>query len=479
MTSAVLSTGLDEESVRASRARHGANQIVEAPRHRWWDVLGDALRDPMTWFLAAASVLFAVSGERTEAIVLAVALVPFLGMDFFLHRRTSASIQGLSRSLASRATVIRAGHPIVIASVEVVPGDIVIATAGESFPADGLLAECDGVLVDESLLTGEAHPVRKEPLEAWPQAAMPIAIDGRQWGFAGTRVLSGSARMVVVFTGAQTLYGDIVRSAVHGAHDRTPLQRAVADLVRILVVAAAGLCVVLGITRLLQGYGPLDAILSALTLAVAALPEEFPVVLTFFLGVGVYRLARRQALVRRGVVVESIGRVTTLCTDKTGTITQGRLELTHCYPVSGLDTPDLLARALSASRPELGDPVDVAIARAAPSGQRGSVVARFPFTEARKRETVLVATDVGLRASMKARSETVPSVSAGSIPPRRHGWLDYRGARARRLPSAACASWMPLVPPAEDEEPTVTLLALIGLLGARGLIRSSAAPAAG
>ena len=135
--------------------------------------------------------------------------------------------------------------------------------------------------------------------------------------------------MIVGYTGVETLYGEIVRSAVSGSHERTPLQFAVANLVRILLILTAGICLVLAGVRLHQGHGLVDALLSALTLAIAALPEEFPVVLAFFLGVGVYRLAKRQALVRRAVVVENIGRVSCVCSDKTGTITEGRLQLTH------------------------------------------------------------------------------------------------------------------------------------------------------
>ena len=120
----------------------------------------------------------------------------------------------------------------------------------------------------------------------------------------------------MVFTGSETLYGEIVRSAREGQHERTPLQAAIGTLVTELVAIALVVCMALGVTRYLQGFGLLDAFLSAVTLAVAALPEEFPVAFTFFLGVGFYRLARRQALVRRAVVVENIGRVTCICSDR-------------------------------------------------------------------------------------------------------------------------------------------------------------------
>ena len=146
------------------------------------------------------------------------------------------------------------------------------------------------------------------------------------WATAGTRLLTGTARLQVVWTGAETRYGEIARAAAEGGHAVTPLQQAIARLVRVLLLFALALCAVLGAVRLWQGHGWADAVLSAVTLAVAAMPEEFPVVFTFFLGVGVYRLARRKALVRRAVVVENIGRVTCIFSDKTGTMTEGRLQ---------------------------------------------------------------------------------------------------------------------------------------------------------
>jgi Ca2+-transporting ATPase len=154
----------------------------------------------------------------------------------------------------------------------------------------------------------------------------------------------------VVFTGGETIYGEIVRSAISGARARTPLQGAIQNLVAVLVAAASVICLILALVRVQQGYGWVDALVSAVTLASAALPEEFPVVFTFFLGVGVYRLAKRQALVRRAVAVENIGRVTFICSDKTGTITEGRLRLTHLIPAGA-------TAAIPWTRPSCGRPM--------------------------------------------------------------------------------------------------------------------------
>lgn len=399
--------GLLASEVESRRARYGLNRIVETTAGGWWPLVRATIRDPMLWFLFGTSVMFAFVGEFTEAVILLVALVPFLGMDSFLHWRTHASIEGLSSRLAAQARVLRDTTPVSVPAVELVPGDLVIVSAGEIFPADGLVVKGEGLQTDESTLTGEAYPVRKLPLSQLPLNADETQIDADSWGFAGTRLLAGDAQVRIVYTGAETLFGEIVRSATRGAQARTPLQGAVANLVTMLVVAAALLCLVLAWVRWQQGHGLLDALLSAVTLAVAALPEEFPVVLTFFLGVGVYRLARRQALVRRAVVVENIGRVSCICSDKTGTITEGRLQLTHRFPVEGVEAERLLQLAVTASRPETGDPMDVALLEALGTSPAWPVVANFPFTEDRKRETGIRRENGELLAVVKGAPEVV------------------------------------------------------------------------
>lgn len=237
-----------------------------------------------------------------------------------------------------------------------------------------------------------------------------MAFDDSSWGFAGTRLLAGKAHLRVVFTGRETLYGEIVHTALGGRHERTPLQRALARLVGSILLVAVGFCVLLATVRLYQGHGWLDALIAAVTLAVAALPEEFPVVLTFFLGVGVYRLAKRKALVRRAVAVENIGRVTAICCDKTGTLTEGRLTLAHHFPVEGNSQEWLLEVACLASRRDSDDPLDTAIQQASGYTSEATVIASFPFTEDRKRETSIVERQGRTMAMMKGAPETLLSL---------------------------------------------------------------------
>lgn len=420
--------GLAAVQVAAQR-RYGLNDIVPPARVGWLAVARDTARDPMLWFLALTAGLFGLLGQVTESLTLLAAAVPLLGMDAYLHRRVSASSAGLASRLAGSARVLRDEQWQEIPSQELAPGDLVEVAAGDYFPADGLLMSGDRIQVDESTLTGESLPVAKRCLD--PAQPLPASASDEHWGTAGTRLLAGTARMRVAYTGGDTRYGAIVRSATEGTHAATPLQQAIGELVAALLAVAIFICAALAAVRLWHGHGWVDALLSAVTLAVAALPEEFPVVYTFFLGAGVFRLARRKALVRRAVAVENIGRVTCIVSDKTGTITAGSLVLAHRVPAGGQDETSVLHVAARAARPGSVDPLDQALRAAAGPLPDGTVLAEFPFTETRRRETVLWRfAGQGTVAFTKGAPETV--LAACEMTPReRADWLERVEAYAR------------------------------------------------
>lgn len=419
--------GLSDAEVTSQRSRFGANSIVERAGNPWLEIFADTVKDPMIWFLVGIGSVFFLVGDRQEAVILFAATVPLLFMDAFLHWRTQASTASLKGQLAAEALVIRDGKKSRIDSRDIVPGDLVVLNAEDHFlPADGYWESVDALQVDESVLTGEAFPIAKRglPWEAF-RAAGDVLIDADSLGFAGTRVLTGGGLLRVLFTGKETSYGEIVQSVSTMTHERTALQHSIAKLTRALVLAAAAFCLILAVIRLRQGHGWLDALLSAATLAVAAIPEEFPVVFTFFLGVGVYRLAKRRVLVRRAVSVENIGRVTRICTDKTGTVTAGQLELTHIDAAGPVSETEALAAAAAASNPDGTDPVDQAIFSAA-TGKNLTIPRRLnviPFTEDRKRETAFFENQGRAVCVMKGSPETVLSKSALSAD-ERNAWLE-------------------------------------------------------
>jgi Ca2+-transporting ATPase len=442
------SSGLTAADALAARQRHGPNDIVDVVRHPWWALARDTARDPMIWFFGGTSALYGIVGQVAEAATLLAAIVPLILMDVFLHRRTQASTEGLKSRIASRATVVRDGRPIDVAARDVVPGDLATVMTGETIPADGMVLSGTDLQIDESSLTGESYPVRKHPLVAPPRDGDQPRVGHEQWVFAGTRLLTGQASLRVAYTGGETVYGQIVRSAKGTDQTRTPLQQAIQSLVIALTAAAVILCAILVIVRLRQGHGWLDATVSAVTLATAALPEEFPVVFAFFLGVGVYRLARSGALVRRAVSVENIGRVSCICSDKTGTITEGQLRLAHLVPGEAVDSTRLLSAAAAASRRESGDPLDTAIfARAdearVPNAAFADRIATFPFTEDRKRETTIYRDERGQVAYTKGAVEVVLSLVSLS-PVDRQRWADQVSALAESGHKVIACAWQPL-----------------------------------
>jgi Ca2+-transporting ATPase len=470
--------GLTGPELAERRTRYGANDILSRVSHPWWSILANTASDPMLWFLLVTSLLYALLGDRLEAALLASAMVPLAAMDAYLHRRTSASTEGLQSRLAARAHVRRDGVVTDVPAAELVPGDLVVVAAGAFVPADGVVIAAHGLQMDESSLFGESLPVTKRVIPSLPAPAGALpSVDFDHWLFAGTRVLTGGADLRLAYTGGETLYGEIVRSVRGGATLRTPAQRAIAALVALLTAVAGAFCLVLWVVRLHQGFGWIDATMSALTLAVAALPEEFPVVFTFFLGVGVYRLARRRALVRRAAAVEHVGRVTTICSDKTGTITEGRLALADLVPADGGDPAALLALAAQAARAESGDPLDVAILAAsaarssrAPEPGAATRVAVHPFTEDRKRETAVLRLTTGdLVAVSKGAPEVLLELSDAAAAERRRWLAAAADLAARGYKVIACAQ-RALAPQSEVSEPGDGFR-MAGLLGFTDPIR--------
>ncbi|MFG1511373.1 HAD-IC family P-type ATPase, partial [Halobacteriovorax sp. HFRX-2_2] len=408
-------TGLGEKEVTKQRSKFGTNEIVERVGSPWLELIVDTLKDPMVWFLVSISAVFYFIGEFSESLILILATLPLIFMDAFLHFRTQASTAGLRSQLSSKVTLLREGKEVIVDSLDIVPGDLVVLSSKNLFlPADGYWEEVDSLQVDESVLTGEAFPVKKSSIEFDPFVTSGEAfVETSILGFAGTRVLTGKGVLRVLSTGKSTSYGEIVQSVVKISHERTPLQSSILELTRLLVYASVVLCLAIAAIRFYQGHGWLDALLSAAVLAVAALPEEFPVVFSFFLGVGVYRLAKHHALVRRAVSVENIGRVTQICTDKTGTITIGKLELAHFVTSDNFSQTQILLMALAASNAEGSDPVDIALICEAKL--RGINIPKrlnvIPFTEDRKRESGFFLYDNDLTCAIKGSPEVVLSKS--------------------------------------------------------------------
>jgi Ca2+-transporting ATPase len=387
-------SGLSEPEAAARLARDGPNQLVAPSRRGRLKRLLGPLADPMVALLLVAAPTYLLIGETVDAVVALVALVPVAGVGWALERRAERTLERLADLTAPTATVVRGDGPRQVRALDLVVGDVVLLHEGDVIPADGTLLATTEVLVDESSLTGESLPVGKTGSD-------PHLL-------AGTTVLTGRVAMRVTATGADTRYGEIGTLLAEASRTTTPLQRHLARLVAVLTVAAAVFCVAVVGAELLRGAGWAAAIIAGVSLAIAAIPEEFSLIYALYLSLGAWHLAREGALVRNLPGVETLGSTTVICTDKTGTLTEGRLDVAALATADGGIRPggvgaggeggaepgavgaggeagavDLLAAAVLACEPEPFDPLDLAITshadRTGLNAGRGRLVVDWPF----------------------------------------------------------------------------------------------------
>lgn len=273
----------------------------------------------MIWLLGAATIVYLFLGDIFDAVISAVAIVPIGVMDIVIEVRTDQTLRRLEEMGEPRVTVVRGGTARRILPDELVPGDRVILKEGEVIMADSAVVDASNLQVDESSLSGESVPVQKSP-----QVLFSDGLFGNAGTvFAGTKVLSGSATCMVVKTAQQTQYGRIGKSLATTKGTRTKLQRDIDRVVKLFGVGAVLLSLALIPISLLVGDTLPEAVIAAISLAIAAIPEELPVVFTIFLAFGMIELSRNHALVKRLPAVEALGGVNVVCTDKTGTLTTG------------------------------------------------------------------------------------------------------------------------------------------------------------
>ncbi|MFB9367756.1 cation-translocating P-type ATPase [Kitasatospora albolonga] len=314
--------GLTEDQARRRLAEFGPNSVEAAPRTPWWARVAAQLRDPLITVLLAAVALTVAIGDHADATVIALVIVVNTVVGVVQEIRADHAVSALTALSAPTARVLREGEQREVPPETVVPGDVLVLGEGDIVPADAALVQASALLVDESMLTGESVPVEKE------------ARPGSDVLQAGTVVLRGRARAVVTATGAAGALGRIA-ALLHPRSEPTPLQRRLAGLGRVIAVVATGLCLLVFALGLARGEPPEVMGVTAISLAVAAVPESLPAVVTLALALGARRMAARQAVVRRLAAVETLGSVTVLATDKTGTLTEGRMVAERVWTPAG------------------------------------------------------------------------------------------------------------------------------------------------
>ena len=489
--------GLTSEEVAARTLKYGRNELAEGKQRSLVAIFFGQFTDFLILVLLAAAVISGFAGDLKDTLLILVIVVLNAVIGFFQEWRADQAVAALQKMAAPIASVMRDSRPANVPASTLVPGDVVLLDAGTAVPADLRLVEAAHLKINEAALTGESVPVEKHT-NALEGDSLAIA-DRRNLAYKGTTATYGRARGVVVATGMDTELGKIAGMLSESHEPKTPLQTRIARFGRGLGLAILVVCVVIFAAGLLRGEGPLLMFLTAISVAVAAIPESLPAVVTILLALGAKRMSRRKALVRRLPATETLGSVTYICVDKTGTVTRNEMRVERIVTPGAPDLNsdakgepfDSLFRALALCNDVLckadgdlaGDPTETALWEAAAehgldvSGLREDMPRRFefPFNSERKRMTTGHSIGSEIVAFTKGAPETtVPLCTAmlgadGRLPLDHDAILetaDRIAAEGYRVMAVASRVWTaaPTKASAEAVESDLTLLGLVGMM---------------
>jgi P-type Ca2+ transporter type 2C len=366
-------TGLTEREAADKLTKEGYNELPSSKPRSNFAIVLDVIKEPMFLLLIGCSTIYLVLGSMGEALMLFTFVLVVIGITLYQERKTERALEALRDLSSPRALVIRYGTTKRIAGREVVNDDVIIISEGDRVPADAVLLSSNTISVDESLLTGEPVPVRKAQ---WDKAT----INGKPGGddtpflFSGTLVVQGQGIAKVTATAINSELGKIGKALQSLVPENTPLQRETGNLVKKLAILGAVMCIIVIVVYGLTRHDLIGGILAGITLAMAMLPEEFPVVLTIFLAFGAWRISKKQVLARRMSAIETLGSASVLCVDKTGTLTMNRMTLSEIFADGDLYNTDnkdvgelpekfheLVEYGILASAKDPFDPMDKAI----------------------------------------------------------------------------------------------------------------------
>ena len=412
-TAAVLSelatqraAGLSSHEAEERLNRYGPNELAAAPGRSLLLRFLDQFKDPMILVLLAAAVLSVVAGggkEWVDAIIILVIIVVNAAISIVQEQSAEKALEALGKMAAPKAHVVRDGRTILLDTTRLVPGDIVLLEAGDRVPADGRLVEGSSLQADESALTGESVPVDKTADLILP-ADTPTA-DRKNMVLSSTVITAGRGVAVVTATGMDTEVGRIAGLLLQEDAMDTPLQRKMAEISKSLSILCLAVCALVFGAGMAWGRGILEMFLTAVSLAVAAIPEGLPAIVTIVLALGVQRMASRNAIVKKLPAVETLGCASVICSDKTGTLTQNRMTVTEIVvPQEGRRGLALTIGALCSDavlsddrKHAEGDPTEAALVEAA--AREGLCqpellidlprVGELPFDSVRKRMSTL------------------------------------------------------------------------------------------
>lgn len=321
-----LEKGLSEQEVRQRQEKYGPNELIDRGTKSPWKIIFEQLKETMVLILIIAAVIMLFLHEYKDAIVILIIVVLNSALGFSQEYRAEQAMAALKKMSTPKVRVKRNGHVSEISSRELVPGDLIYLEAGNSVPADGSLVENANFRVQEAVLTGESEAVEKDLRPIHKEN--PALGDQHNRIFMGTLVSYGRATAVVTEIGMETELGKIAEMIQSVGSEQTPLQRRLTQLGKSLAIAAFVIVVVVFLLGILRGEDLRTMFMTGISMAVAAVPEGLPAVVTIALAIGAQRMLKRNALIRKLPAVETLGSVTTICSDKTGTLTENRMTVT-------------------------------------------------------------------------------------------------------------------------------------------------------
>jgi Ca2+-transporting ATPase len=317
--------GLTVAEANKSLKEYGLNSRSQVKKKTWLGRIKHIFLEPMMLLILITAVVYYFFGDALEAMIFFLAILPIGIMEYFQEKRTDDTVEALDKMMVESCKVYREEKLITVEVKNLVPGDLVYLAAGDKVPADGYLLKSAGLSLDEAILTGESNPVIKSAVLSEVNISDDLNLLKK-----GTLVVQGDGEMLVITTGVHTEYGKIGVLLQNIDKEQTPLQKKIYNLVRLIAIGA--LITAASVTLLLSfSRGLREGLLGGLTIAMSLIPEEIPIVFSVFLIMGVWRMAKKNALVRQMAMVETLGSATVICTDKTGTLTEGRMALEKIY----------------------------------------------------------------------------------------------------------------------------------------------------
>ena len=374
--------GLSTKEVTSWRERDGYNELQGKKTRGFWTIILGVIKEPMFLLLVACGTLYMVLGDKEEGIMLLGFVFVIMGIEFYQERKSEKALEALKDLASPRAIVIRNGEEVRIAGREVVCDDILVLQEGDRVPADATVLSGVSLLVDESLLTGESVPVRKQDWDGETEDVQPGGED-QPYVYSGSLVVQGHGIAKVTHIGMNTQIGKIGKALEDVEETPTKLKSEIGKMVKNLTVVSSVLCAVVILVYFLTRGNLLEGFLAGITLAMAMLPEEFPVVLTIFMAVGAWRISKINVLTRRPAAIETLGSTTVLCTDKTGTLTENKMTVAKLYnkehfwfSKDSADFPeeyhDIIEYGILSSQVNPFDPMEKAINRIGDSFLKGT-----------------------------------------------------------------------------------------------------------